>query len=43
MDFVAGLIIGTITGGLIGIFIGACVYYTGAKVLGALSHATREP
>ena len=33
MDFIAGLIIGGILGGAIGLYIGACAIYMGARVL----------
>jgi hypothetical protein len=36
MDFIAGLIIGGILGGAIGLYIGACAIYMGARVLGWL-------
>ena len=42
MDFIAGLIIGGIVGGAIGLYIGACAIYLGAKVLGWLRAAVGD-
>ena len=36
MDFVGGLILGLSVGFVIGIYLGACAIYTGAKVLDAI-------
>lgn len=41
MDFVAGLVIGAIVGGAIGIYLGACAIYFGAKALSALRRGLR--
>jgi ketopantoate reductase len=42
MDFVGGFIIGAIVGGGIGIYVGACLCYLGAKVLGWVREATTK-